>query len=147
MNDYSAMEVIANELWTTIISGAAPPRGRLPTHVIKVQGARAYSLLGLLSKELTGLKALEGRAALDFFPPSGIVKGKLTTDIFMATVWMQFARQSVEVWNSKRRKKLSPLQIEDMIEAWTLNRTARARRGLNQDGGARVQTVSISAKK
>jgi hypothetical protein len=145
MNDFSAMEAIAKELEVTIISGAAPPRGRLPTHIIKVQGARAYSLLSLLSKELTGLKALEGRVALDFFPPSGIVKGKLTTDVFMATAWKQFARESVEVWNSKRRKKLSPLEIEDMIEAWIVNRAARARRGLIRDNRVRPHQPSTSA--
>jgi hypothetical protein len=130
MNDDGAMSAIANELGVSIISGAAPPRGRLPTHVLKLQGARAYSLLGLLRRELTGLKALEANAALAFFPPSGIVKGKVTTDVFMAPVWERFARQSVDRWNSKRRSKLSGAQADEIVEAWVMNRTARARRGL-----------------
>jgi len=83
-----------------------------------------------LLKELTGLKRLEAEAALNFFPPSGIVKGKVTTDVYMGTVWRHFARESVEVWNRKRRSKLSTLQLDDIVEAWIQNRTARARRGL-----------------
>jgi len=141
MNDNGAMEAIAQELGITTISGAAPAMGRLPTHILKVQGVRAYSLLGLVSKELIGLKALEASAALTFFPPSGIVKGKVTTDEYMGRVWRQFARESAEVWNRKRRSKLSPAQIQEMIEAWILNRTARARRGLIQHDTTEVQAV------
>ena len=145
MNDSGAMESIAKELAVTIISGGEPQDGRLPTHIIKVQGARAYSLLRLVSKELTGLKALEARAALTFFPPSGIVKGKLTTDVYMGAAWREFARESTELWNRKRRSKLSTLQVEEMVEAWILNRTTRARRGLGRESRAKIQGVSTSA--
>jgi len=145
MNDDSAMKVIAEQLGVKVIPGAAPPLGRLPTHIVKLQGARAYGLLEILSKELTGLKALEASAALRYFTTSGIVKGKLTTDVYMGTVWRQFARQSVEGWNRKRRNKLSPLQISEMVEMWIQNRTARARRGLGQLKPAEVQVVPTSA--
>lgn len=145
MNDYGAMEAIATELGATIMSGPSPKKARLPTHVIKVQGVRAYSLLGLLSMDLTGLKALEAKAALSFFAPSGIVKGKLTTDVFMTDVWRQFARRSAEAWNKKRRVKLTSQQIEDLIEAWIQNRTARARRGLYRGKPANVQDIPTSA--
>jgi hypothetical protein len=145
MNDNGAMEAIAKETEVAIISGAVPASGRLPTHIIEVQGARAYSLLGLVSEELTGLKALEAKAALAFFPPSGIVKGKLTTDVYMGTVWRQFARESAEVWNRKRRSKLSSLEVDEMVEAWILNRTARARRGLSEHWRAKSGPDSTSA--
>jgi hypothetical protein len=142
MNDTAAMQVIAKQLGVTVISGAVPQKGRLPTHIVKVQGARAYSLLGVLSTELTGLKALEAEAALAFFPPTGIVKGKLTTDVYMGAVWRRFARESAEVWNANRKRKLSQLQIDEMVEAWVLNRTARARRGLSRDSPSKPLAVS-----
>jgi hypothetical protein len=147
MNDSGAMEAIAKELGVPTISGAAPASGRLPTHIIKVQGARAYSLLGILSKELTGLKALEAEAALSFFPPTGIIEGKLTTDVYMGAVWRRFARESAEVWNMKRRSKLLPFQIDEIVEAWVLNRTARARRGLSRDSPSKPLVVPTSATK
>jgi len=75
MNDHMVLEPISKGLGVAIVSGAAPAKGRLPMHIVRVQGARAYSLLCLLSKELTGLKALEAKAALAYFPPSGFVKG------------------------------------------------------------------------
>ncbi|MDA4122617.1 MAG: hypothetical protein OK456_05485 [Thaumarchaeota archaeon] len=145
MNDNVAINEIAKYLGVAVIAGASPADGRLPTHIAKVQGSRAYILLGLLTNELTGLKALEARAALSFFPPSGIIKGKVTTDVYMQSVWRQFAKDSVEVWNRKRRIKLSPLEMEEIVEAWIANRTGRARRGLKKDGRAQVAEVSISA--
>jgi hypothetical protein len=146
MNDDVAMQKIADLLAVTTISGGRPPSGRLPTHIVKLQGTRAYVLLTLLSSELTGLKALEASAALTFFPASGIVKGKLTTDTYMGGVWRQFAKQSVEVWNSKRRTKLPSAQTSEMIEAWVLNRIARSRRGLTQSGRNQVPKVIMKAR-
>ncbi len=125
-----AIDAIAKELRVNVVSGAAPTKARLPTHIISLQGARAYSLLSIVSEELTGLKALEAKAALEFFPPSGTMKGKITTDVYLATAWRDYAMRSVVAWNRKRRTKLSPSQIQDIVEAWILNRTARARRGL-----------------
>ena len=145
MNDYRAMEVIAGALGATIMSGPSPKKARLPTHVIKIQGVRAYSLLGLLSRELTGLKAREAKAALSYFTPSGIVKGKLTTEVFMGEVWREFATQSAETWNKKRRMKLTSQQIEEMIQAWIQNRTDRARRGLERRKPLNTQDVFTSA--
>jgi hypothetical protein len=145
MNDYRAIAAISSELGVSIGSGGAPAEERLPMHVLRVQGARAYSILTLLSTELTGLKALEASAALAYFPPSGIVKGKLTTDVFMTPIWRQFARQSVETWNSKRSNKLTTIQLEKIVEAWVLNRTARARRGLTQKGIRTPLEASTSA--
>ncbi|MGD0638382.1 MAG: hypothetical protein ABSA72_10135 [Nitrososphaerales archaeon] len=145
MNDYRAMEVIAGALGATIMSGPSPKKARLPTHVIKIQGVRAYSLLGLLSRELTGLKALEAKAALSYFTPSGIVKGKLTTEVFMGEVWREFATQSAETWNKKRRMKLTSQQIEEMIQAWIQNRIDRARRGLERRKPLNTQDVFTSA--
>lgn len=145
MNDDGAIDVIAEQLGARVISGATPPKGRLPTHIVKLQGVRAYCLLSLLSDDLKGLKALESRAALSFFPSSGVIRGKLTTDVYMGTVWRQFARQSVEAWNERRRTKLSQTQLDDMVEAWIQNRTARARRGLDKRELANAGTVSTSA--
>lgn len=74
INDDSAMEEIAEILAASIYSGTNPMNGRLPTHVLKIQGAKAYGILRLVSGELLGLKALEAKAARAFFPPSGIAK-------------------------------------------------------------------------
>jgi len=130
MNDINAMKSIATGLGVEIVSGSVPQQGRLPMHVIRLQGARAYCLLGLVSNELTGLKALEANAALSYFPPSGIVDGKVTTDAYMVPEWRRFARETTEAWNRKRRNKLSSAEIDGIVESWILNRTARARRGL-----------------
>lgn len=132
MNDVSAMESIAQILSVNLCVGTKPQEGRLPTHILRVQGMKAYSLLGLIMEELTGLKALEAKAALAFFPPGGFIKGKLTTDVYMVGAWRQFARQSTDVWNAKRRTKLSEQQLDDLVEAWILNRITRARRGISQ---------------
>jgi hypothetical protein len=145
MNDSAAMDIIAKQLGVRVVSGAVPPSGRLPTHILRVQGARACSLLGILSNELTGLKALEAEAALAFFPPSGLVKGKVTTDAYMGSVWRRFARESAELWNARRRSKLSQLQIDEIVDAWVLNRTGRARRGIGERKQARALPVSTSA--
>ena len=134
MNDISAMESIAQILSVKLCAGTKPQEGRLPMHILRVQGMKAYCLLGLIMEELTGLKALEGEAALAFFPPVGFMKGKLTTDVYMVGVWRQFARQSIDVWNAKRRNKLSPQQLDDLVEAWMRNRTTRAKRGTGQPG-------------
>jgi hypothetical protein len=133
MNDYGAIQPVARALGITTQSCSIPQKGRLPMHSIRVQGAKAYALLGLLAEELVGLKAGEARAALSFFPACGLVKDKVTTDVYMGEVWREFARESVEAWNEKKRNKLTPRQVDDIVEAWVLNRTARARRGLSRD--------------
>jgi hypothetical protein len=145
MNDNNTMEVIARELGVQVFSGTEPVRNRLPTHVIKVQGPKAYGLLGILSRELTGLKASEAKAALAFLPPSGLVKGKLTTDVFMGEVWERFAKECVEAWNKKRREKKTPDQLKGIMDAWVQNRTARARRGLIQNARLEAGTAVTSA--
>jgi hypothetical protein len=145
MNDNRAMDAVAEELGVTIISGGRPQEGRLPTHIIKIQCARAYGLLSILCNELTGLKAVEAKAALSFFPASGLVRGKTTTDAYMAADWRRFATESFAVWNSKRRNKLSSVEIERMVEAWILNRTARARRGLTAIERIELHDMSTSA--
>jgi|GEM_PF-2082159 hypothetical protein len=145
MNDTGAMEFIAQILSVKLCAGAKPKEGRLPTHILRVQGMKAYCLLGLIMEELTGLKALEAKAALAFFPPVGFIKGKLTTDVYMVGVWRQFATESIDVWNAKRRNKLSPQQLDDLVEAWMRNRTARAKRGISQPGRLEAPALITSA--
>ena len=145
MYDSKTMELIAQDLDVKVFSGTEPIFSRLPTHVIKVQGPKAYSLLGLLSRELTGLKASEAKAALAFFPVSGLLRGRVTTDLFMESVWKEFAIECVESWNRRRKEKKAPDQLQGMIDAWMHNRVARARRGLTKESQVEVTTVSISA--
>jgi len=130
MNDDAVVDAIAQVMAVRVAPGPIPTSGRLPMHIIRVQGPKAYGLLHEVGEHLTGLKALEAKAALSFFPSSGRVKGRLTTDTYMNTAWSQFARQCVETWNRKRKSKLSSNQTEEIIEAWIANRTNRARRGL-----------------
>ena len=141
MNDVRAMESMAAKLDVEVISGAIPPGGTLPMHVIRLQGSRAYCLLELLSNELEGLKASEAKAALAYFPPSGIVEGKVTTDVYFERVWRDFASESIEAWNKKRKKKVSVVQMESLLESWVGNRIARARRSLNEDKVAHFQSA------
>jgi hypothetical protein len=133
MNDSRAMGLIADVLEVAVTPGAEPQEGRLPMHIVKVQGARAYCLLRMLSEELIGLKALEAEAALSFFPKTGVVKGKVTTDLYMNNAWREFATESVEKWNKKKRIARSSERERSIVEAWMKNRMSRARRGLGRE--------------
>ncbi len=79
MNDYGAMEAIAQieSRGHHVCLDRVSKKARLPTHVIRVQGVRAYSLLGLIIEELTGLKALKQKRLFPSFRLRDSVKGKL----------------------------------------------------------------------
>jgi len=145
MYDSKTMELIAQDLDVKVFSGTEPIFSRLPTHVIKVQGPKAYSLLGILSRELSGLKASEAKVVLTFFPTSGLLRGKVTTDQFMESVWKEFAIECVESWNRRRKDKKAPDQLQGIIDAWIHNRVARARRGLTKKSQAEITAVPTSA--
>lgn len=128
MNDYDVLSRISVVLGAPITSSRSPSLTILPMGAVRVQGARAFALLEVLIPRLVGLKAMEAAAALKFFPPSGLVKGRHTTDEFLATVWRQYARKCLFEWNSRRQVKVGDDELEKWARSWVEGRIRRARR-------------------
>ncbi|MDV3278632.1 MAG: hypothetical protein LYZ69_09260 [Nitrososphaerales archaeon] len=99
---------------------------------VKVHAAKAYALLEVLGNRLSGLKAMEAKAALNFFPRSGSVRGRHTTDEFLVPVWREYAHEALKAWNSKRRVKLGETQIGEWAASWLEGRIKRARRFIDR---------------
>lgn len=128
MNDYHVLSVLSVILETPITSSKAPGATTLPMGALRVHSARAYALLGILEPRLVGLKAMETRAALHFFPPSGLLRGRHTTDEFLVPIWKDYALQTLIAWNSRRRVKLDQQDLEKRATQWVTGRIKRARR-------------------
>jgi hypothetical protein len=128
MNDVEALSAVADILQSRITSSKLPGLGTLPMQGIRLQGARGYALLQAVRHHLVGLKRMEADVALAVFPPTGTMKGKHTTDEFFLEVWNEFARKSLSSWNSRRQRRLSNLELEDLAQIWVTRRIARARR-------------------
>jgi hypothetical protein len=101
--------------------------GWLPMRYLRIHSAEAYALLSEVYNELLGLKKLEAEAALGYFPPWGYVKGRHTTDEFMAQAWRQFAEFSVLRWNEMRKVPLARDKLGQAMESWFRLRIRRSR--------------------
>jgi hypothetical protein len=128
MNDYEVLSSISGILDTAITSSKAPGRTTLPMGALRVQSARAYVLLEILRPYLVGLKAKEAEAAVKFFPPSGLLKGRHTTEEFLLHVWREFAFSALHEWNKRRRIKIGEQEILERARKWVAGRVKRARR-------------------
>ncbi|HEV2138164.1 MAG TPA: hypothetical protein VGR53_04930 [Nitrososphaerales archaeon] len=128
MNDCDAIGDISSILQTPTLCTKSGHLTTLPLQGVRMLSSKAYVLLEILLPELQGLKAMEARAALSFFPRTGIVLGRHTTDEFMASVWEEFARKSLISWNAKRRQKLANDELETRVRSWVEGRIRRARR-------------------
>ena len=136
MCDYGVLGSISAILDVAITSSKPPSPTCLPMGAVRVQSARAYSLLEVIAPHLEGLKAMEAKAALQFFPPSGRLRGRHTTDEFLLPVWKDFALDTLSSWNSRRRVKIRQEEILARAEKWVEGRTRRARRFIDSSGGA-----------
>jgi hypothetical protein len=128
MNDYEVLSQISGTLKTAIVSSKAPGPATLPMGGVRLQSTKAYALLEVIGDRLVGLKASEARAALRFFPPSGRVKGRHTTDEFLVPVWKDYAAHALNEWNSRRRVKMGEDELKERAETWVKRRIRRARR-------------------
>ncbi|HEV2226300.1 MAG TPA: hypothetical protein VGR56_05785, partial [Nitrososphaerales archaeon] len=128
MNDYVVLSRISSILGVPITSSRVPSATILPVGAVRVQGARAYALLETLLPHLAGLKASEAKAALAFFPQTGRITGRHTTDEFLVSVWKEFAVSSLKSWNARRRRKLSDDELVNLSRTWVEGRIRRARR-------------------
>jgi hypothetical protein len=128
MGDFDVLSSISSIVGTPITSSKAPSITTLPMGAIRVQSARAYALLETILPFLVGLKAKEAEAALSFFPPSGLLRGRHTTDEFLAGTWGEYARKNLLAWNMKRRVRFSEEKIGVIAKAWVEGRIRRARR-------------------
>lgn len=128
MNDCDAIRAISSILQTPSVCSKSGHLTTLPLQGVRMLSSKAYVLLEILLPEMQGLKAMEARAALSFFPRTGIITGRHTTDEFMVPVWEEFARSSLKSWNAKRRQKLANDELEIRVRAWVEGRIRRARR-------------------
>jgi hypothetical protein len=131
MSDYDVLSSISAIVQTPITSSKAPGPTTLPMGAIRVQSARAYALLEVVLPLLVGLKGTEAEAALKFFPTSGLLRGRHTTDEFLVQVWRDFAHRCLTAWNSRRKVKVDVKRLEEMGNAWVEGRIKRARRFLD----------------
>jgi hypothetical protein len=128
MNDYAVLSRISSILGVPVTSSRVPSTSTLPVGAVRVQGAKAHALLETLLPHLMGLKASEAKAALVFFPRTGRIKGRHTTDEFFLPVWREFAISSLRSWNARRRKRLSDEELVNLAKTWVEGRIRRARR-------------------
>jgi hypothetical protein len=128
MNDYEVLGLISDILDARITSSKAPGPTTLPMSAIRVQSGRAYALLEVIGPYLAGLKAMEAKAALEFFPSSGLLRGRHTTDEFFVPIWEGFSLQVLKSWNSRRRTKMLDEEIVARSVKWVEGRVRRARR-------------------
>jgi hypothetical protein len=128
MNDPDALSVISSILEAKCSCSKSAQMTTLPLLGLRMVSAKACALLELLLPEMQGLKAMEARAALSYFPRTGTLPGRHTSDEFMIPVWKEFAMNSLRSWNARRRQKLSEDQMKEMARAWVERRIRRARR-------------------
>ena len=132
MNDYEAINSISSILRTPCDGIRSPQPTVLPLLGVRMISAKAYALLEILLPYMYGLKAMEARAALAFFPRYGTLKGRHTSDEFLTDVWREFALRSVSHWNEVRDEKLSAGEVQAFADAWVNGRIRRARRFLER---------------
>jgi hypothetical protein len=142
MNDYFVLSRISSILGAPIVSSAVGTSTRLPNGAVRVQSARAYALLRLIRPHLIGLKAAEADAALEFFPRSGVVRGRHTTDEFLTHVWREHALNTMMEWNSRRRVKITQAKMSERVANWVEGRVRRARRFIDEPKKS-LQSASV----
>jgi hypothetical protein len=145
MNDYAVLSSISRILDVPITSSKAPGQSTLPMGSLRVQSARAYVLLEIILPHLVGLKAKEAEAALKFFPPTGLLRGRHTTEEFLLNVWKEFAIDSFHEWNMRRRVKIREGEIIARVHKWVEGRVKRARRFRDAKEHRHGATGSVSA--
>jgi len=130
MNDFEAINAISTVLKTPYECSRTSHSTALPMMGVRMSSAKAYALLETILPHMYGLKAMEAKEALVFFPSSGILRGRHTTDEFLSSVWKEFAITSLRSWSARRRQHLSVEEIQKRAEAWVEGRIFRARRFL-----------------
>ena len=131
MTDVEAIGRIAAILNATVTNtGVNFDRPILPVFSIVLRSAEAYAVLRILQPELVGLKAEEAEAAMAYFPPSGYMRGRHTTDEFLIPTWRDFATRVVHRWNARKKMPLDRDSLEKIVDRWMEGRINRARRNL-----------------
>ncbi|MCS4539415.1 MAG: hypothetical protein HYU03_01820 [Thaumarchaeota archaeon] len=131
MTDVEAISRIAGILNAPVTNtGVNFDRPILPAFSIVLRSAEAYAVLRILQTELVGLKAEEAEAALAYFPPSGYMRGRHTTDEFLLPIWRDFATGVVHRWNARKKLPLDGDSLTKIVDRWMEGRINRARRNL-----------------
>jgi hypothetical protein len=143
MIDVDALKEISRIAGVNTHSGPKTPDNHLPMQYLKVYGAKAYAILTTIIDNLSGLKQLEGRAALKFFPPEGFVPGRHATDEYMIEAWKTYAKRAAESWNSRRLHPLSQDKLNEISEVWVEHRIRKARRYVGTPNPKRLLTRGL----
>ncbi|HEV2227059.1 MAG TPA: hypothetical protein VGR56_09695 [Nitrososphaerales archaeon] len=104
-----------------------PRFGWMPLSYIRIHSAEAYALLLTIKNELVGLKRMEAEAALRFFPASGYLKGRHSTDEFMLKAWRKYADSVISRWSLRKPAPLTTVEKKRLVESWMEKRIRRAR--------------------
>ena len=128
MVDDHVLEEIGRILHERVNNQTKDPKpGCLPLKYVRIHSAEAYSLLDCIVNELLGLKRFEAESVIGYFPPSGIVKGRHSTDEFMFDAWVQYAEEIVSRWAKSNRTAVSDVVAKSVVRSWLSSRVARAR--------------------
>lgn len=128
MTDVHVLDKLGEIIHERVNNQTETPRfGWMPLSFVKVHSAEAYALLSAIKDELVGLKRMEAEAALSFFPPSGYLKGRHSTDEFMMRAWRKYAESVISHWSIRKKAPLTSVEKEQLVESWIANRVRRAR--------------------
>ncbi len=129
MTDLFALEEISKIMGTRVNNGTTVPvDGWMPMSYVRVNGAEAYVLLETIRSQLIGLKGMQAEEALKYFPKSGLMKGRHSTDEFMMPAWNRYAIGVLLRWNQRRPAPLSTETLQQLAASWIAARVKRARR-------------------
>lgn len=149
VTDAGVLRLIARILHEKVTRETGTPHpGWLPMSAVKVRSAEARTLLQTVLPELTGLKKTEAKAALEFFPPSGRLKGRHPTQEFMIPVWVAFARGVISHRNRTNPIPVTLAEEEALLQSWVemrlnkgiWNRRHEARQKPNLDASMPVRS-------
>lgn len=127
MTDVDVLNAIAGILHENVTRDRMARYGWLPVSAVRVRTAEAYALLQALREELVGLKKMEAEAALRFFPPSGVLRGRHSTDEFMFPVWLTFAKRVIAEWDKKGSFPLTREERAGILDSWLGMRLRKGR--------------------
>jgi DNA-binding XRE family transcriptional regulator len=128
MTDVHVLDKLGEIIHERVNNQTKIPRfGWMPLSFVKVHSAEAYALLLAIKNELVGLKRMEAEAALSFFPASGYLKGRHSTDEFMMNTWRNYAESVVSHWSIRKQAPITTAEKEKLVESWIANRVRRAR--------------------
>lgn len=127
MTDTYVLREIARLIHERVNNQTKKPRsGWMPLAYVRVHSAEAYAMLGAIRKDLLGLKRLEAESALNYFPQSGYVKGRHSTDEFMRGAWREYSKRVISDWNERSGNRVTEDEEQELVRAWIATRSRKS---------------------